>query len=308
MSKGFAGGVPVVRMLQHLGCRVLPIGAEAGSDRLLVIAAAQRATGLCATPNFALYLGEQADRVLGRPASETGIRRLIVGGEPGGGIPALRSRLEATWQATSCEVLGNSDIATIVWAECEQAHDGMHFIGQGLVLAELIDPTSGQVVEARSGLRAEIVYTALVREASPLLRFRSRDHVEIIGTECECGRTSLRLRCFGRTDDMLIVKGVNVWPTAVQELVLKFRPRTTGAMRIILDFPGHATSGPLRVRIEHAANLSDQERADLRDDIARQIRQLLIIRAEVELVPPDTLEKPGATKVSLVVRELGSAT
>jgi phenylacetate-CoA ligase len=177
----------------------------------------------------------------------------------------------------------------------------MHFIGQDLVLAELIDPATGQVLEPRTGLTGELVYTALDREASPLLRFRSRDHVEILGTDCSCGRTSYRLRCFGRTDDMLIVRGVNVWPSAVQEIVNTFLPRTTGLVRICADFPGHATQSPLKLRIEHAG-LSAPDVETLRHDLGHRIREMLMFRADIEMLPPDTLEKPGAAKVALVER------
>ena len=118
MSKGFTGGIPVVSMLQYLGCRVLPIGAEAGSDRILTVLKSQVASALCAAPNLAIHIAEQSDGVLGHPARDLAVQHLVVGGEPGGGIPAVRQRIESLWDASSCEVLGNSDIATLVWAEC----------------------------------------------------------------------------------------------------------------------------------------------------------------------------------------------
>src|SRR5690606_34649364 len=107
--------------------------------KILMVANEQRATAMCTTPNFAMYLADKCAETIGIPATELSVRRLVVGGEPGGGIPPIRARIEAGWNATCCEVLGNSDIATMVWAECPQ-RDGMHFIGQGLVLAELVDP------------------------------------------------------------------------------------------------------------------------------------------------------------------------
>jgi phenylacetate-CoA ligase len=301
MSKGFCGGVPIVKMLQHLGARVLPIGADAGAERLLRIVADQLATGITGAPNFIMYLGEQAKAVLGIPATELKVRQLILGGEPGGGIPAVRRRLEETWAASCCEILGNSDVTPIAWGECQE-RSGMHFVGQGLVLVELIDPETGAVVTPEVGLKAEIVYTALDREASPLLRFRSRDHVEILGMDCACGRTSYKLRCFGRTDDMLIVRGINVWPTAVSELVASLRPRTTGNMRILVDFEGHSSQQHLPIRVEYALGLSAYEIEEVKSHLDRRIQQVLAFRAAIEMVPAGTLEVPGATKVSLVER------
>ncbi|QEC46975.1 phenylacetate--CoA ligase [Baekduia soli] len=299
MSKGFAGGVPVMHMLRTAGATILPIGAEAGVERLLVVARDLGATVVCTAPNFALYLGERAPDILGVAARDLGVRALVVGGEPGGGIPAVRERIEETWGATCREVLGNSDIATIIWAECE-AGDGMHFIGHDLVLAELIDPVTGEHVEPEAGAVGEIVYSALQREASAHLRFRSRDHVEVLGTgRCSCGRTSYRLRCFGRTDDMLLVRGINVWPTAVQEIVTAFRPRTTGAMRIVADFEGHSTQRPLRVEVERAPGEGE---AALADDLTRSIHSRLVFSADVAVLEPGTLARPGAAKVQLVHR------
>ena len=300
MSKGFTGGVPVVRMLQQAGATVVPIGAEAGVERLLVVGREIGATAITTAPNFAIFLGEQAERILGIPAAELPIRALVVGGEPGGGIPELRERIETLWQATSCEVLGNSDIATIVWAECDQ-RDGMHFTGQDFVLAELIDPETGAHVEPVLGATGEIVYSALEREASALLRFRSGDRVEVVaGAGCACGRTSYRLRCFGRTDDMLLVRGINVWPTAVQGLVASFRPRATGAMRILVDFGGYSTQRPLRIQVERASTEVDGER--LAQDLARSISSRLVFSAAVEILDPGELEVPGAAKVKLIER------
>jgi phenylacetate-CoA ligase len=301
MSKGFTGGVPVVRMLHRAGAMAVPIGAEAGVERLLVVARDVGATALCTAPNFAAYFASQAPKHIGMEATELGIRRLVVGGEPGGGIPSVRSHIEEAWNATSCEVLGNSDIATIVWAEC-LGRDGMHFVGQDIVLAELVDPETGEHVDPVAGAQGEIVYTALRREASALLRFKSGDRAEVLADEgsCSCGRTSFRLRCIGRTDDMLLVRGINVWPTAVQEVVAGFRPRATGAMRILADFEGYTTQKPLRIQVERSA--ADVDGEALAADIERSLSSRLVFSAHVESVDPGVLVPPGAAKVKLVER------
>jgi phenylacetate-CoA ligase len=301
LSKGFTGGVPVVAMLQRLGATVLPVGAEAGVQRILTVAKEQRAVALCTTPNFALYLADVCAETIGIEATELAVRSLVVGGEPGGGIAPIRRRIEEGWGASCCEVLGNSDIATMVWAECPD-RSGMHFVGQGLVLAEIVDPDTGKHVDMVPGATGELIYTALVREASALLRFQSGDLVEVLGTECPCGRTSPKIRCFARTDDMLLVRGVNVWPTAVQEVVAGFRPRTTGAMRILVDFEGHATNRHLKLELEQAAGLTADEAAALENDVAAAIRSRLVFQADVKVVARGVLEPPGAAKVRLVQR------
>src|SRR5258708_4747178 len=109
--------------------------------------------------------------------------------------------------------LTNGDIAASLWGECE-AQAGMHFSGEGIVHVELIDPDTEKTLEFKDGASGELVYTHLRREAAPLLRFRSRDHVRVWVSPCSCGRTSLPVRCLGRTYDMLLVRGVNVVPSA----------------------------------------------------------------------------------------------
>ena len=301
MSKGFVGGLPVVQIAQYMGIVDIPIGAEAGAERLLRVQADQRPSALIGTPHFLAYLGEQAPRIVGRAARELGVRALSVGGEPGGGLPAVRENLESLWAATSREMLGGTDIACTYWGECEAA-GGMHFLSPDLMVAELIDPETGQRVEAVEGARGELVYTALRRQASPLLRFRTRDHVVVTGTDCPCGRTGFKVRCVGRTDDMLIVRGINVFPSAVKALVAALRPATTGEMRIRPDFEGHSTQKPLPVVVEYAADLDATRQDDLRRAVEDQVRSALNVKTVVQLVPEGTLKRPDHVKVALVER------
>lgn len=301
LSKGFAGGVPAVRILQQLGCCVLPIGGEAGADRLLSIASLMRPRGFCTGPNFAIHAGSVAKELLGSAADTLGIERVVVGGEPGGGIRAVRERIESLWGATCCEMLGNSDVAPIVFAECLE-RQGMHLCAQGLVHVELIDPSSGQTVQWDTGATGEIVLTALDRQASPLVRFRTRDEVEVLGTDCPCGRTSPRIRCFGRTDDMLIVRGINVWPSAVREVVISFQPLTTGNMRIVADFPGHSTERRLKIRVEHSPDLEPTVLQQLAGNLERRITQTLAFRPDLKFVPPGVLPEAGVNKTALIER------
>src|SRR4030095_10634976 len=127
------------------------------------------------------------------------------------------------------EGLGNADMAPIIFGECAD-QSGMHFSGQEYVFVEVIDPESEEVLAIEPGVSGELVYTSLERECVPLVRFRTRDRVTILGTSCVCGRTSFKLRCIGRTDDMLIVLGVNIFPSAIKDVVSSFYPKTTGEL------------------------------------------------------------------------------
>ncbi|MGA4788826.1 phenylacetate--CoA ligase family protein [Nocardia sp. AB354] len=301
MSKGFVGGLPIIQILQYMGIVDIPIGAEAGAERLLRVQADQRPNALIGTPNFLAHLAEQAPRIVGRPARELGVRTISVGGEPGGGSPAIREKLESLWGATAREMLGGTDIACTYWGECDAA-DGMHFLSPDLMVAELIDPVSGDRVEPVAGAQGELVYTALRRRASPLLRFRTRDHVVVTGTDCACGRTGYKVRCIGRTDDMLIVRGINVFPSAIKDLILELVPETTGEMRIRPDFEGHSTQRPLPLVVEYADGSSEEARTGLRATIEQRIRSALNVKTVVELVPEGTLKRPDHVKVALIER------
>ena len=117
--------------------------------------------------------------------------------------------------------MGVGDIGVSLWGECEQ-QDGMHLGARGFVHPELIDPASGEALELTDGATGELVLTHLRHRAAPLLRFRTRDHVRVRTGQCACGRTGPRIRCVGRTDDMLIVRGVNVFPSAAREVISDF--------------------------------------------------------------------------------------
>jgi phenylacetate-CoA ligase len=146
----------------------------------------------------------------------------------------------------------------------------------------------------------EVVYTATDRECCPLLRFRTGDRVEVLGVGCACGRPGPRIRCIGRTDDMLIVLGVNVFPAAVRDVISSLHPETTGAMQVLLSRPGPRVEPPLRVVAEYGPDATDL--AALRAAVQSLIRARLTVAAEVELVPPDTL--PRSEMKSRLVRRL----
>jgi phenylacetate-CoA ligase len=305
VSRGFVGGLPISQIVLHLGAVEIPIGADAGADRILRVTKDTRPRALLGTPYFAIYLAEQAPRLVDEDADALGVRIVSVGGEPGGSIPAVRQKIESLWAADCRELCGGTDLGCAYWAECDRK-TGMHETAQEFIYVELIDPDTGAARPWREGETGELVYTALDRECSPLVRFRTRDHAVVTGTgPCACGRTAPAIRVFGRTDDMLIVKGINVFPSAIKDVVTRFEPRTTGNLRVVADFAGHTTQRPLRIKVEHAATLTG--RADeierLRQELGERLRGLLNFAPAVEMVPADTFEKPGVQKVPLIVRE-----
>jgi phenylacetate-CoA ligase len=153
------------------------------------------------------------------------------------------------------------------------------------VLVELVDPVSGEPVPPEPGATGELVYTSLTRECCPLVRFRTRDHVRVTGADDDGAPL---IRCFGRTDDMLIVLGVNVFPTAIRDIVQEFRPRTSGVMQVVLPAAGPRAEPPLRVEVEPGTDPGD---ADLPAALEKAIRDRLSVRAEVAIVARGALER-----------------
>jgi phenylacetate-CoA ligase len=184
--------------------------------------------------------------------------------------------------------MGIGDIGVSLWGECEE-QDGMHLGARGFVHAEVIDPETGEAIPLEHGATGELVLTHLRHRAAPLLRFRTRDHVEVRMTPCACGRTGPRVRCIGRTDDMLIVRGVNVFPSAIREVVGAFAPAVSGHVVVRPRAPGVKQEPPLPVAVELARGGEDD--AALAEAIRDRLREALVVQTQVELVPWGTLER-----------------
>jgi phenylacetate-CoA ligase len=144
-------------------------------------------------------------------------------------------------------------------------------------------------VELADGASGELVVTHLQQRAAPLLRFRTRDYVEIRLGPCGCRRTGPRLRCIGRTDDMLIVRGVNVFPSAIREVIASFVPDVSGHVVVKPRAPGVKQAPPLPVTVELGQHRADDPR--LADSIREHLRNVLVVQAEIELVPWGTLQR-----------------
>ena len=302
MSKGFVGGVPIYQGIERIGAVDIPIGADGGVDRLLIAARDARPRCIVGTPNFLLYLAQVAPGLIGMKAADIGVQRLVVGGEPGGGIPAIREGLQSHWGAMCCEVMGGTDLACVYWAEAEDQR-GMYFVAPDFILAELIDPVTAQTVPWREGATGELVYSALGRQASPVLRFRSGDHVTVTAMGGPGGRTTPAIRCFGRTDDMLIVRGVNLFPSAVQDVVSAMKPLVAGIVRVLADFEGHTTQGNLKLLVERAPGAQPQADAGTAALVEARVRNALAVKAEVRMVRHGFFDAPGAQKVALTLRK-----
>ena len=279
----FVAGASLDTMTK-LGVCHIPMGTG-NTARLVKALQLIKADALLCTPSYAAYLAEHLVKIGIKPDS-LGLKRICVAGEPGGGETEFRGRIERAFGAKLCEAMGIGDVSVSLWGECE-AQQGMHFNGGDFVHVELIDPESGQPRPMEDGAEGELVYTALKREAAPLLRFRSRDHVRMWTSRCSCGRTTSRVRCIGRTDELLIVRAVNVFPSAIRDVVAGFAPRTSGAILVKPLVKGVRQEPPLPVQVELAEGVEADEA--LAAAIALKVREVLIVTVKVELVPHGVL-------------------
>jgi phenylacetate-CoA ligase len=271
---------------ERIGLCHIPVGTG-NTERLLQAIERLEPEAVVLTPSYAAHLVERAAEQ-DIDLRESSVERVLVAGEPGGGEPAFRAKLEEGWGARVTEAMGIGDIGVSLWGECEE-QDGMHLGARGFVHAELIDPETGSAREMDDGAAGELVLTHLQHRAGPLLRFRTRDHVQVRTGACTCGRTSPRVRCVGRTDDMLIVRGVNVFPSAVREVVSAFAPEVSGHIVVKPHAPGVKQEPPLPVAVELARGGTAD--TALAEAIREKIRDVLVVQTRVELVPWGTLRR-----------------
>lgn len=295
-----AGGLPYADGFRRLGATLCWLGGFP-TERILREMRHLRVTAMLSTTSFALHLSEQwaaAGRETGKPSH---LHTVLGGGEPGMQQREVRARIASGLALQRVrDSMGLGDVMPSMWSECE-AEDGMHFNAQRYVAVELVDPESGARVEWKEGATGEAVYTTFAREAMPVVRYRSRDHLQVVGMRCACGRTSPRMRCIGRTDDMLIYKGMNLFPSALRDLVgTHFAGRAAPLLRIWKERADQVRfDDPIPVEVEAEAPLDDAAARALAREIEDLARARLQVRIAVTLVAPGALPR-SMYKQSLV--------
>jgi len=297
----FTGGLPLSDGIQAMGLCCVPVGIEGGTKRIIDFLELTKPQVLIATPSFGEYLIEKAPSLLGKEAKDLGIRWFFCAAEPGGGIPAVRKRLREGFHARVFDHTGGGHAFHGICCG-EEEYRGMHFISQDHCILELIDPETQKPVEMIDGAIGEMVFTFIDWEGGPFLRYVLGDMLQVFTKPCECGFPGIRFKILGRGDDMLIVKGVNLYPNAIKEAVSHFQPKTTGVLKILLDQPPPLVKPPLKMKVEYGSSLKQEEREPLKEEIRKYIKDNLRVNPEIELVPPDSIPiQTGATgKVKLI--------
>lgn len=277
----FVGG-PDVMGAQRVGAMCIWAGTIP-SERLLFIMKEFKPTITWTTPSYAWFLGETALKEGIDPAKDLAINKIIVAGEPGGSIKSTRDAIEKLWNAKVYDFYGLSDIYGANAGMCTE-QQGLH-LTEDHHLLEVLDPDTLEPVD--DGQRGEMVLTTLKKRARPMIRFRTGDIITTNKKKCHCGRTHARINIHGRRDDMLIITGVNVFPSDIEKVVRGLN-ELTGEYRILVYREKHLDK--FDVEVEKKDGVEMQEEA-LAQNVRMKIKSLVGVSPRVRVLKENTLER-----------------
>jgi phenylacetate-CoA ligase len=282
----FTGGAGAHYGSLTIGAEVLPMSSGM-TERQLMIMRDFGSTMLTCTPSYALYLAEEAAEA-GINLHSLPINKGCFGAEPWS--ENMRAEIEQRFNMKAYDIYGLTEIiGPGVAFECE-AQNGMH-VNEDFFYPEIIDPVSGKVLP--EGEKGELVFTTITREGTPLLRYRTRDITSFITEPCTCGRTTRRIRrLFGRTDDMLIIRGVNVFPSQIEQALIEIEGTEPQYLIIVSRGESHLDEVELQVEVKKELFTDETKGLEsLRSRIEQVMKSKLQIGLKVKLVEPKTIER-----------------
>lgn len=292
----FTGGLGIHFGAERLGCMTIPAGAG-NTTRQIKLVRDFNTTVAHILPSYAMIIGERL-REMGEDPRDFPLRIAIVGAEPY--TEEFRRRLEELFAMKVYNSFGLSEMnGPGVAFEC-QAQNGLH-IWEDAYIAEIIDPATGK--HCQDGQVGELVMTSLCREGMPILRYRTRDLTRFIAGDCACGRRHRRMdRILGRVDDMIIIKGVNIYPMQIEKILMTF-PEVGQNYLVVLEKEGHGDVIRIQVEIRDEYFVEDMRVLhNLRNEIAGKIRDEILVTPRVELLENNSLPKQEGKAVR--VRDL----
>jgi phenylacetate-CoA ligase len=280
--------------LRAIGALPIDIDARAGTDILLQFIELTRPTYLACTPSLAEFLIDKAPRTINKQVKDFHLKGLLTTGEIGIALPEVKKKLESAYGCRAYDYWAPCGNALGVSCDSEEYY-GLHAVAPDVCTSydDLVDPITKKPVDSDvDGTIGEMVHTSLEREACPSVKYAYGDVVQIFIKECPgCGFKGKRAKVIGRADDMLIVKGVNVYPAAIKDIVSSFIPDVTGEMRIVLDSPPPRVIPPLKLKIEHGKHIGKQDLEMLNKKISETLHSKLKIRPQIHFVEPGSLPK-----------------
>lgn len=286
----FTGGLGIHFGAERLGCMTIPAGAG-NSRRQIKLINDFKTTVVHILPSYALILGENIE-AMGEKPQDLPLRIALVGAEPY--TVEFRKRIEELFNMRVYNSYGLSEMnGPGVAFECPQQH-GLH-VWEDAFLAEIVDPQTGEPVP--DGEVGELIMTSLCRQGMPILRYRTRDLTRFLTGECPCGRKHRRIdRILGRSDDMFIIKGVNIYPMQVEQVIMSF-PEVGQNYLITLENDGLADVIKVHVEIREECFVEDMRQLqNIQKSIARRLRDEILVTPKVELVQSGSLPKADGGK------------
>jgi len=281
----FTGGLGLHYGAERIGAAVLPTSVG-NTERQVELMQDMQVTAIACTPSYLVHLGEVAEEMGVSIAEDTALRVAILGAEPWS--DRMRRRIEDWLQIKAYDIYGTSELSGPLFTECKE-QKGIHIWGD-LALVEIVDPSTGERVAP--GEEGELVMTMLQKEALPIVRYRIGDVTHLIEEVCGCGRTHPRIgRITGRVDDMLIIRGINVFPSQVEHTLMSI-PEVGSHYQIIVDRKGALDTILIRIEVtERAFSDKINDLIEIKKKVAHRLRSALNIGVEVELVEPGSLPR-----------------
>jgi len=288
------GGFMDHQSMEATGAAVVPYGVG-NTENLIAMLLEIDSPCIHATPSYLAVLRQVLHEKFALPPESLGLKKGFFGGEAGLQDKGFRKKIEDEWQMRAINAnYGLSEVISILGAECS-CRDGLHFTAWPFLHVEIIDPASGTALPFAAGTRGELVLTHLAREAQPLIRYRTGDMIEVVATDtCPCGNEGFRFVTRGRSDDMLVIKGINFYPESIRSILSQY-PECTGAY--VVTVPDRQPLDEIAVRVEVQAG--EQGNQSLAEEIQKRIRERLFITAEITLVEHLA---GGGNKIRLVER------
>ncbi|WP_246589207.1 phenylacetate--CoA ligase family protein [Methanofollis formosanus] len=282
----FTGGLGMHYGAERIGATVLP-SSTGNTERQIELMQDLHVTAIACTPSYLVHIGETAERMGVSIKDDTDLRIGVLGAEPWS--EAMRTMLQDSLGIRVYDIYGTSELSGPMFTECTE-QNGIHIWGD-LAYPEIIDPETGESLPA--GEKGELVMTVLKKEALPMIRYRVGDVTVLDDEPCACGRTAPRImRIQGRVDDMLIVRGINVFPSQVEHTLMEIPEVVGSAFQIVVDRKGALDS--MLVRVEMSPEAFSDKITDLmqmKAKVAHTLKSSLNVAAQVELMAPGALPR-----------------
>lgn len=295
------GGLTDHLSLEKAGAAVIPFGVG-NSKQLIETILNTKASTISCTPSYLNKLIYVLKEFFDIEPKDLGLRLGLLGTEGGLQYPNYRQKIEKTWGIKAINFnYGMAEVWSVFGSECFNCQNGLNFISNGNLYLELIDPQKMNTIEVKKGARGEMVITTLNKESQPIIRYRTGDIIKINDTKpCKCGFKGIKFSVEGRSDDMLTIKGINIFPSQIRTIINNYLDKLSGQFQIVLDKPLPIDN--LRIKIEKAQNTTSIEAEILKNKLTSDFKNNLYILPQIDFVPHGLLTEDG-TKSKIIKKE-----